>query len=107
MESELLSKERLNFIIQVLAIVVLLLFVWMMFVKWKYQAQFLQAPCELCASLNPILEPCFKTETMILKDAQGNIIATGKEAEGQLKERNANLSYPEVNLSLFNGFAGQ
>ena len=36
------------------------LFIWNQFVDWKYKAQFLGTPCQLCVELNPDAEKCWE-----------------------------------------------
>ena len=36
------------------------LFIWNQFVDWKYKAQFLGTPCQLCVKLNPDAGKCWE-----------------------------------------------
>lgn len=55
----MITKEQLKFIMIVLIVVNLCFFLFMQFLQFKYKAEFLLQPCELCTKLNPQVTACF------------------------------------------------
>lgn len=56
---ELFYAGFINFIVKVLMIIVLLIILFSLWLDYKYKAEFLLTPCELCVKLNPQFEECF------------------------------------------------
>ena len=51
--------SKLLFFLEALGITVILLAGFVIYLDYKYKAELLLTPCELCAKLNPNLTSCF------------------------------------------------
>lgn len=92
-------NPKLTFAIRIAILTLVFLIAWNQYVSWKYKAEFLGTPCELCVKLNGHYAECFDDAGFILKDSQGNILAKGKEAKEMLKNQQ-NAPFPQMNWSI-------
>jgi len=92
-------NPKLTFVIRIAILTLVFLIAWNQFVEWRYKAEFLGTPCELCVRLNGHYAQCFNDAGFILKDASGNILAEGQEAKEMLKNQQ-NAPYPQMNFTL-------
>jgi hypothetical protein len=66
-----LNRSLLINVLLALVVIALLVFIWHYYIDWKYKAEFLMKPCDLCQSLNPEVRECLvkKVQTNQLDDS--------------------------------------
>jgi len=72
--------EKAEFALIMAIVVAICLGIFMLYLDYKYKAELLLTPCELCSKLNPHLDRCFADASTIVKDNQGNIIGYGRDS---------------------------
>ena len=61
-----------------------------LYMSFRYKAEFLSTPCNLCLELNPLLNGCFESSLTVYSDPMGNEITELEYIEAIEKEREKN-----------------
>lgn len=96
--------EWAKFIFMVVVIATCLFVIFIQFLNYKYKAEFLLQPCELCAKLNPAvstcIEGCFIRKEKLFPDGKGGWrYENGTSYEGYVGSQSFNLNLTGMNLS--------
>jgi len=90
-----ITKEHIYSALIFVVVIAVGLFAINQFLAYRYKAEFLSTPCDLCRTLNPHLDTCFNITSTSYKWDNGTIIDNITE----IKEKEKQNSF--FNLSTF------